>query len=141
MKRFFIFILALIAVFSLTACGHGAVSPAGTTEAEQASVEATQTVQPSEETVPAKSEPKIVNNVDDFLAAIEPDAEIILEEGDYYLHSARDYGSSASPYYAWVGSEGEYTLTIQGADNLTIRGAGSGKPTFSLIPVPPMYCS
>lgn len=134
MKRFFVLLLTLIAVFSLAACGDGAVSPAGTTEAEQASVGATQTVQASEETVPTKSEPKIVNNVDDFLAAIEPDAEIILEEGDYYLHSARDYGRSASPYYAWAGSEGEYTLTIQGAGNLTIRGAGSGKTNLLTDP-------
>ena len=67
-----------------------------------------------------------VNSVDDFLAAIGPDTEIILEDGYYDLFSASDYGrESANPYYIWQDAGDGWQLTIQNVENLTIRGSGT----------------
>ena len=132
MKRSLILLLALAAAFSLSACvrdGSGDATQAVQTPTEtRAAVTVPETA--SQSAVPSGP----ITNVDDFLAAIRPDAEIVLGEGDFYLHSAADYGKSASPYYVWVGSEGEYTLTIQNVPNLTIRGAGSGKTNLLTDP-------
>lgn len=64
-----------------------------------------------------------VNNVDDFLAAIAPGAEIELEAGVYDLRTASDYGTKKqNSCYNWVDIGDGFQLSIQGVDNLTIRG-------------------
>lgn len=78
------------------------------------------------------SGPRVVSNVDDFLAAIAPDTEILLTEGTYYLNTAKDFGKSASPYYEWGGWNNE-DLVLK-ADNLTIRGSGQGKTNLLTEP-------
>lgn len=115
MKRILTLLLALVMTASLAACGAvTAQAPAETSNATQAT-----------------SGPKLVTNVDEFLAAIAPDAEILLAEGDYLLSSAMDYGSSQNPYYTWDGlGLGEYTLVIQNVSDLTIRGCGQGKTSI-----------
>ena len=66
-----------------------------------------------------------VNSVDDFLSAIAPDTEIILEAGYYDLYSASDYSrETSSPYYQWRDMGDGWQLTIRDVENLIIRGSG-----------------
>lgn len=78
---------------------------------------------------PAQTPPAVVqvSNVDEFLAAIGSDTEIILTPGSYNLTHAADYGKeTGNRYYNWtnVGS-GQYGLEIKKADNLRITGSGA----------------
>ena len=117
MKRILALLLTLSLALSLAACG-------GTPATDVPNATSAPTTAPSEG-------PKVVSNVNDFLAAIAPDTEILLAEGDYLLSSALDYGSSQNPYYTWEGQGlGEYTLVIQNVSNLTIRGGGQGKTSI-----------
>lgn len=82
-----------------------------------------------------------VDTVDEFLAAIAPDAVIELAEGVYDLSTASDYGkNSNSDYYSWNtsnvsdGNAVDAELIIHNVDNLTIRGAGIGETTISAVP-------
>ena len=67
-----------------------------------------------------------VNSVDEFLASLGHNTEIILEAGYYDLTTASDYGrETGSPYYTWVDVGDGYQLLIQNADMLTICGSGT----------------
>ncbi|HIS59070.1 MAG TPA: right-handed parallel beta-helix repeat-containing protein [Candidatus Faecousia faecipullorum] len=77
----------------------------------------------------AQSEGKAVtvSNVDDFLAAIAPGADITLAEGTFDLSTAADYGSAdAGTYYHWEATEDGFTLVLQDVEGLSIRGAEKG---------------
>ncbi len=78
---------------------------------------------------------KKVSTVDEFLAAIGPNTIIELTEGTYDLSTAKDYAASAGKYYSWndIYDEGG-ELEIHNADNLTIRGEGSGKTIIAAVP-------
>lgn len=117
MKRILSLFLILALLLTLTACGPSSVPPASSAETAKA------TDAPTVTTV--SEEPERISNIDDFLAAIRPDAEILLDAGDFSLDSASDYGNSKSPYYTWdpVGLGG-CCLTLVGVKNLTIRGLG-----------------
>ncbi len=66
-----------------------------------------------------------VSSVDELLAAIDHDTEIILEPGFYDLTAAADYGvQTQKPYYSWVSVGDGFQLTVAGVDNCTIRGSG-----------------
>ncbi|HIS59794.1 MAG TPA: hypothetical protein IAC17_05060, partial [Candidatus Faecousia faecipullorum] len=68
-----------------------------------------------------------VSNVDDFLAAIAPGADITLAEGTFDLSTAADYGSAdVGTYYHWEATEDGFTLVLQGVEGLSIRGAEKG---------------
>lgn len=104
MKRFCLFMMLLALL--LTGCA----------ESEPATVA---TISPGPVTV-------TVNSVDDFLAAIGPDTEIILEDGFYELDTASDYATeSSNPYYVWRDIGDGWQLTIQNVENLVIRGGGT----------------
>ena len=81
-----------------------------------------------------------VKNVDEFLAAIAPNATIWLDAGEYTLSNASDYGSDThSSWYSWDGvwsesGEGSAELVISGVEGLTILGAGMGQTTLSAVP-------
>ena len=76
-----------------------------------------------------------VSNVDEFLAAIAPNREIILAAGTYDLSQASDYGKETdSDYYSWRDMSDGYELDIQGVYNLTIRGAGMHVTTIETLP-------
>ena len=76
-----------------------------------------------------------VNTVDEFLAAIGPDTEIILKAGYYDLSTASDYGMKTdNPYYYWSDIGDGFQLTIQNVDMLTIRG--DGKEATKLVHTP-----
>ena len=66
-----------------------------------------------------------VNSVDEFLASLGHNTEIILEAGYYDLSTASDYGlETDSPYYRWGDIGDGYQLDIRDVDMLTIRGNG-----------------
>jgi len=76
-----------------------------------------------------------VHNVDELLAAIAPDAEIVLAEGTYDLSTASDYGQkSQSAYYSWDAVAEGYELRIYDVQNLTIRGGGREGTTVCAQP-------
>lgn len=122
MKRVFALLLILAMAASLVACGPSS----SVTEP---------TLSPTKEgTVPSEG-PKVITNINDFLAAIAPDTEILLAEGTFLLNTATDYGNSSSPYYTWDSlGGGEYALTITDVSNLSIRGCGQGKTSLLIEP-------
>lgn len=105
----------LLAVLALLLVGCGAEAAAETTGETEGNV-------------------KTVSTVDEFLCAIGPDAEIVLEPGEYDLQDASDYGLDGADYYGWTDVYDGYGLKISGVENLTIRGAGMGQTTLSAGP-------
>ena len=76
-----------------------------------------------------------VSSVDEFLAAIAPNREIVLAAGTYDLSQASDYGKkTASDYYSWNDMSDGYELAIHDVYNLTIRGAGMHVTTIETMP-------
>ena len=81
-----------------------------------------------------------VSTVDEFLAAIRPNATIELTAGDYDLSTASNYGKeSDNPNYSWESVWGEKDeinaeLVIRGVEGLTIRGVGMDKTTLAAVP-------
>ena len=93
------------------------------------------------EPVPREEHVTHVSNVDEMLAAIVPNATIVLDPGDYDLSTASDYGKeSANPNYAWIavpggaGDRPEFELQIRNVADLTIRGAGREKTSILAVP-------
>ena len=77
-----------------------------------------------------------VSNADEFLAAIAPNTEIVLEPGTYILSEAANYGKSWPEYYAWREVYDGWQLTLTNVENLTIRGSGS---VVTIIETDPRY--
>jgi len=76
-----------------------------------------------------------VKDVDAFLAAIAPGAQIILEPGHYILSDASDYGAEKEGgYYTWDAQTDGYQLVIEGVRNLSIRGSGIGETVLITKP-------
>ncbi len=69
----------------------------------------------------------LVSNVDELLAAIGSDTAIVLEEGDYLLSDASDYGGYGSVNYYWQRDYDGFSLVITGVKNLSIQGQGRDK--------------
>ena len=65
-----------------------------------------------------------VSTVDELLAALAPDTEIILDAEFYDLSTATGYGKTGSTYYRWEEVFDGVQLTIQDLSNLTIRAEG-----------------
>ncbi len=79
-----------------------------------------------------------VTNVDEFLAAIGSNKEIIIDCPELDLSQAADYGKNGeSSFYSWDDPFDGPQLTIQNVDNLTIRGK-DGKDA-NLISAVPRY--
>ena len=62
-----------------------------------------------------------VSTVDEFLKALAPDTEIILDAEFYDLSTATGYGTQGGTYYRWEEVFDGVQLTIQNLSNLTIR--------------------
>lgn len=84
----------------------------------------------------APQETVTVTTVDEFLAAIGPNKDIVIDCKDLNLSTAADYGKNgASPYYSWSDPLDGPQLTILNVDNLTIRGKdGKDSNTVSAVP-------
>lgn len=92
---------------------------------------------PAEQTLPAGDrEEVVVSTVDELLAAIAPDTEIVLKDGTYDLSTAGDYGTGKGDYFHWSEEFDGPELVISGVDNLVIRGeSGDAKKcTISAVP-------
>lgn len=75
-----------------------------------------------------------VSTVDEFLAAIGPDVEIVLAPGEYNLTQAKGYGRTGGRYYHWESTYDGYELVITDASGLTIDGVDAGLVTISTEP-------
>ena len=87
------------------------------------------------ETKPAANDRQGVKvyNVDEFLAAIEPGANIVLAEGTFNLSEAKNYGLD-SDFYSWSAVGDGYELQLHKVDGLSITGAGMGKSSLVTEP-------
>lgn len=65
-----------------------------------------------------------VTTADEFLAAIAPNTEIILDAPLIDLSEAKNYGKTGSQYYFWYDEFDGPVLYISNVTNLTIRGGG-----------------
>ncbi len=79
-----------------------------------------------------------VSTVDEFLAAIGPNREIILDQTLYDFSTATGYGSAYGEYYYWEDVYDGPGLVIQNVENLTIRG-GTGKIKGHNLTAVPRY--
>lgn len=96
---------------------------------------------PPVETIPAGERTEVVvSTVDELIAAIAPDTEIILKDGIYDLSSAGDYGTGWNDYYDWSEEFDGPALVISGVDNLTIRSE-SGDPKKCSVSAVPRYAN
>lgn len=75
-----------------------------------------------------------VSTVDEFLAAIAPDTEIVLAPGEYNLTQATGYGRIGGKYYHWESTFDGCELVITDANNLTINGQDAAQVTISTEP-------
>ena len=91
---------------------------------------------PEEITAPteAASEMVTVKTVDELLAAIASDVEIVLEPGTYVLSDAKDYGKAGTDFYGWKEVYEGWALILTGVENLTIRGGGLHVTTIETQP-------
>ena len=140
MKKRICLALALVMLLTLLV-GCQASTPAAQAAAQTTAPEQTTPPQTYSETIPQTTEPPVaaqnftpvstgaqttvhVSTVDEFLAAIAPDTEIILDSEFYDLSTATGYGKTNSTYYRWEEVFDGVQLTIQDVSNLTIRAEG-----------------
>lgn len=78
----------------------------------------------------------VVTTVDEFLAAIGPNKDIIIDAKELNLSTASNYGkNNASDYYFWYDPDDGPQLNIVNVDNLTIRGkVGKDANLISAVP-------
>ncbi|MDO4983386.1 MAG: right-handed parallel beta-helix repeat-containing protein [Eubacteriales bacterium] len=63
-----------------------------------------------------------VSDVDELLAAIKPDAKLLLKPGNYELSSAESYGIEDGEYYEWRTTYDGNELILTDVDGLVIKG-------------------
>lgn len=81
-----------------------------------------------------------VKTADEFLAALAPDTEIILDAELIDLSTATGYGTKSSDYYYWYDEFDGPALYITGLSNLTIRGGGENHDA-NVISAAPRYAN
>ncbi len=94
---------------------------------------------PAAEKVPASTAPQdqiAASTVDEFLAAIAPNTEIVLDGALYDLSTATDYGKGKTDYYRWQECFDGYELVIQNVDNLTITSSDRNHKDHTIAAVP-----
>lgn len=73
-----------------------------------------------------------ISTVDELLAALAPDTEIVLADGTYDLTTASDYGTEGGEYYTWEDrsdnwfrepEENSFELEIRNLENVRIVGS------------------
>jgi len=77
-----------------------------------------------------------VTTADEFLAAIAPDTEIVVDASLIVLNEATGYGEAKGPYYYWSQTYDGPELYIAGVSNLTIRGGGEDHAANVISSVP-----
>lgn len=93
----------------------------------------------TEEEKPAAPQMEVhVSTVDELIAAIGPDREIVLDAAVYDLSTATGYGTSGNDYYGWEDIFDGPGLVIRNVSNMTIR-SNDGKFTEHTIEAVPRY--
>ena len=115
-----------------------------TTEVPTEETEATEV--PTEETIPfeivitpvitEKQTQVTVTTANEFIAAIAPNTEIIVNADLIDFSKASGYGTASGEYYRWVETFDGPELYITGVSNLTIRGSGEDHNANVLSAVP-----
>ena len=77
-----------------------------------------------------------VTTADEFLAAVAPNTEIIVDAELIDWSTANGYGKTNGEYYRWEDPFDGPELIINGVSNLTIRGAGEDHAVNVLSAVP-----
>lgn len=77
-----------------------------------------------------------VTTADEFLAAIAPNTEIILNTDMIDLSEATGYGKTSGEYYYWDEAYDGPEFRISGVSNLTIRGSGENHGVNVISSVP-----
>ena len=125
-------------------------NPEPTASLDSTFIEATdeETEAPTEEPIPFVVEIKpvitetqnqvTVTTVDEFLAAIAPNTEIIVDATLFDLSTSKGYGEAKTDYYYWAEVYDGPELYITAVSNLTIRGAGEDH-TVNVISSVPRY--
>lgn len=125
-------------------------NPEPTASLDSTFIEATdeETEAPTEEPIPFVVEIKpvitetqnqvTVTTVDEFLAAIAPNTEIIVDATLFDLSTSKGYGEAKTDYYYWAEVYDGPELYITAVSNLTIRGA-SEDHTVNVISSVPRY--
>ena len=81
-----------------------------------------------------------VSTVDELIAAIGPNVDIVLDGELYDLSTATGYGTSKGDYYYWLDEFDGPQLVIDGVSNLTIR-SNDGNVTGHTIAAIPRYAN
>lgn len=79
-----------------------------------------------------------VKNADEFLAAVAPNTEIIIDAKEIDLSTAKEYGGGPQKYYRWLDNFDGPGLWITDVKNLTIRSK-DGKTKNHTISAVPRY--
>ncbi len=81
---------------------------------------------------------EIVNvaTVDEFLAAIGPNREIVLTGAEYNLSTASNYGKSGGAYYYWYNEFDGPELVITAVENMVIRSDDGNVTGHTICSVP-----
>ena len=116
--------------------GCGAVDPEGNTITE----DTLNGLIPEETTPDGPKTTVTVTNADEFLAAIGPNTEIVIDAEVIDFSTAKDYGGGPKKYYRWEDLYDGPALVIAGADNLTIRSK-DGKTKNHTINAVPRYAN
>ena len=112
-----------------------------TEAATQAATEAAAAYEPEITPVITTEQTQVhVKTADEFLAAIAPDTEIILDAELIDLSTATGYGTKSSDYYYWYDEFDGPALYITGLSNLTIRGGGENHDA-NVISAAPRYAN
>ena len=81
-----------------------------------------------------------VTTADEFLAAVAPNTEIIVDAELIDWSTANGYGTANGEYYRWEDPYDGPELIITGVSNLTIRGAGEDH-TVNVLSAVPRYAN
>lgn len=93
------------------------------------------------ETVPDGPKTTVtVTNADEFLAAIGPNTEIVIDAELIDFSTAKEYGGGPKKYYRWEDNYDGPGLVITGVKNLTIRSK-DGKTKNHTIATVPRYAN
>lgn len=77
-----------------------------------------------------------VATAEEFLQAIGPDREIILEAGQLFLEDVHDYAIGRTEWYYWDGQYDGPELVIRNVENMTIRAASDERKAHVISAVP-----
>lgn len=154
MKRTKTIIATLMACIMLVGCASNTAPekeetvPASAPETIAVIPETTEPIVTTEATEPAPFEVSItpvitetqntvtVTTADEFLAAVAPNTEIIVDAELIDWSTANGYGTANGEYYRWEDPFDGPELIITGVSNLTIRGAGEDHTVNVLSAVP-----